>query len=91
MYVCVCGRLGSEQAMSAVATELAALEEENTHRMSELKEQQQHQLLTLRQDQYYSEQYLKGKHIKQVLSIKFSHYSPKFYWLTNCLLLLKST
>lgn len=48
--------------------ELAALEGENTQRLTDLKEQQQHQLLTLRQDQYYSEQYLKGKHIKQVLT-----------------------
>ncbi|KAK2864066.1 hypothetical protein Q7C36_003220 [Tachysurus vachellii] len=64
---CVCGRSGSEQALSAVDQELAALEEENTQRLSELKDQQQHQLLTLRQDQYYSEQYLKGKHIKQLV------------------------
>lgn len=63
----MCGRSGSEQALSAVEQELAALEEENMQKMNELKEQQQHQLLTLRQDQYYSEQYLKGKHIKQVL------------------------
>ncbi|MCJ8743730.1 hypothetical protein PDJAM_G00097600 [Pangasius djambal] len=60
-------RSGSEQALSAVEQELAALEEDNTQRLSELKEQQQHQLLTLRQDQYYSEQYLKGKHIKQLV------------------------
>ncbi|XP_046691912.1 1-phosphatidylinositol 4,5-bisphosphate phosphodiesterase beta-1 isoform X2 [Silurus meridionalis] len=60
-------RSGSEQALSAVDQELVSLEEENTQRLSELKEQQQHQLLTLRQDQYYSEQYLKGKHIKQLV------------------------
>ncbi|XP_053469574.1 1-phosphatidylinositol 4,5-bisphosphate phosphodiesterase beta-1 isoform X1 [Ictalurus furcatus] len=60
-------RSGSEHTLSAVDQELAALEEENTQRLSELKEQQQHQLLTLRQDQYYSEQYLKGKHIKQLV------------------------
>ncbi|KAK3541970.1 hypothetical protein QTP86_009238 [Hemibagrus guttatus] len=60
-------RSGSEQALSAVDQELATLEEENTQRLNDLKEQQQHQLLTLRQDQYYSEQYLKGKHIKQLV------------------------
>uniref|UniRef100_A0AAY4D6E2 Phosphoinositide phospholipase C n=1 Tax=Denticeps clupeoides TaxID=299321 RepID=A0AAY4D6E2_9TELE len=35
-------------------------------RLAELKEQQQLQLLTLRQEQYYSEKYLKREHVKQV-------------------------
>uniref|UniRef100_A0AAQ4PSU9 Phosphoinositide phospholipase C n=1 Tax=Gasterosteus aculeatus aculeatus TaxID=481459 RepID=A0AAQ4PSU9_GASAC len=35
-------------------------------RLAELKEQQQQQLLQLRQEQYYSEKYQKREHIKQV-------------------------
>ncbi|KAL6486343.1 hypothetical protein MHYP_G00057350 [Metynnis hypsauchen] len=54
-------------ALWTVEQELAALEQESAQRLNELKEQQQQQLLTLRQDQYYSEQYLKGKHIKQLV------------------------
>uniref|UniRef100_A0A4W4FMP3 1-phosphatidylinositol 4,5-bisphosphate phosphodiesterase n=1 Tax=Electrophorus electricus TaxID=8005 RepID=A0A4W4FMP3_ELEEL len=60
-------RSGAEHAGSAVEEELAALEQESARRLAELKGQQQQQLLTLRRDQYYSEQYLKGKHIKQLV------------------------
>ncbi|XP_066532606.1 1-phosphatidylinositol 4,5-bisphosphate phosphodiesterase beta-1 [Hoplias malabaricus] len=60
-------RSGSDHALCAVDQELAALEQESAQKLKELKEQQQQQLLTLRQDQYYSEQYLKGKHIKQLV------------------------
>lgn len=43
--------------------DLAALEQE---KLSELKEQQQQQLLTLRQEQFYSEKYLKREHVRLV-------------------------
>uniref|UniRef100_A0A8D2ZXZ6 1-phosphatidylinositol 4,5-bisphosphate phosphodiesterase n=1 Tax=Scophthalmus maximus TaxID=52904 RepID=A0A8D2ZXZ6_SCOMX len=36
-------------------------------KLAELKEQQQQQLLTLRQEQYYSEKYQKREHIKQLV------------------------
>ncbi|TSK58033.1 1-phosphatidylinositol 4,5-bisphosphate phosphodiesterase beta-1 [Bagarius yarrelli] len=56
-----------QRRQSALLKSAKRDEEENTQKLSELKEKQQHQLLTLRQDQYYSEQYLKGKHIKQLV------------------------
>uniref|UniRef100_A0AAY4CBM6 Phosphoinositide phospholipase C n=1 Tax=Denticeps clupeoides TaxID=299321 RepID=A0AAY4CBM6_9TELE len=46
--------------------ELAQLDQESGGKLTELKEQQQQQLLSLRQEQYYSEKYLKKEHIKQV-------------------------
>uniref|UniRef100_A0A8C9VHL2 phosphoinositide phospholipase C n=1 Tax=Scleropages formosus TaxID=113540 RepID=A0A8C9VHL2_SCLFO len=52
---------------SAVEQELSALDKESREKLAELKEQQQQQLLNLRQEQYYSEKYQKKEHIKQVL------------------------
>ncbi|XP_056619822.1 1-phosphatidylinositol 4,5-bisphosphate phosphodiesterase beta-1 isoform X3 [Triplophysa dalaica] len=43
---------------------LLTLGEEKTHRLTELKATQQQELLTLRQEQYYSEKYLKREHIR---------------------------
>ncbi|XP_076872901.1 1-phosphatidylinositol 4,5-bisphosphate phosphodiesterase beta-1 isoform X3 [Brachyhypopomus gauderio] len=60
-------RSGAAHAGVAVEEELVELQEESARRLAELKEQQQGQLLALRRDQYYSEQYLKGKHIKQLV------------------------
>uniref|UniRef100_A0A8C1U134 1-phosphatidylinositol 4,5-bisphosphate phosphodiesterase n=1 Tax=Cyprinus carpio TaxID=7962 RepID=A0A8C1U134_CYPCA len=40
------------------------LEQERCEKLSELKEQQQQQLLALRQEQFYSEKYLKREHVK---------------------------
>lgn len=48
--------------------DLAALEQESSQRAAQLKEQQQKQLLDLRQEQYYSEKYQKHQHMKQVRS-----------------------
>ncbi|XP_067240703.1 1-phosphatidylinositol 4,5-bisphosphate phosphodiesterase beta-1 [Chanodichthys erythropterus] len=44
--------------------DLTALEQERAEKQSELKEQQQQQLLTLRQEQFYSEKYLKREHVR---------------------------
>uniref|UniRef100_A0AAY4D571 1-phosphatidylinositol 4,5-bisphosphate phosphodiesterase n=1 Tax=Denticeps clupeoides TaxID=299321 RepID=A0AAY4D571_9TELE len=59
-------RSGTEHAHLALEQELKTLDEESSWRLAELKEQQQLQLLTLRQEQYYSEKYLKREHVKQV-------------------------
>ncbi|KAJ8384072.1 hypothetical protein AAFF_G00212040 [Aldrovandia affinis] len=56
-----------EQQASSVEQELCALEQESSHKMAELKEQQQQQLLDLRQEQYYSEKYQKHQHMKQLV------------------------
>ena len=64
--VCACERSRSEHSLSALEQELQDLEQESVQRVSELKDQQQQQLLTLRQEQYYSEKYQKREHIKQV-------------------------
>uniref|UniRef100_A0A8C9U286 phosphoinositide phospholipase C n=1 Tax=Scleropages formosus TaxID=113540 RepID=A0A8C9U286_SCLFO len=52
---------------SAVEQELSALDKESREKLAELKEQQQQQLLNLRQEQYYSEKYQKKEHIKQLM------------------------
>lgn len=52
--------------MSFFEQELVQLDQDSKGKMAELKEQQQQQLLNLRQEQYYSEKYLKKEHIKQV-------------------------
>uniref|UniRef100_A0A8C1U6S6 Phosphoinositide phospholipase C n=1 Tax=Cyprinus carpio TaxID=7962 RepID=A0A8C1U6S6_CYPCA len=44
------------------------LEQERCEKLSELKEQQQQQLLALRQEQFYSEKYLKREHVKLVIT-----------------------
>ncbi|XP_077101758.1 1-phosphatidylinositol 4,5-bisphosphate phosphodiesterase beta-1 isoform X2 [Siphateles boraxobius] len=44
--------------------DLMVLEQERCQKLSELKDQQQQQLLTLRQEQFYSEKYLKREHVR---------------------------
>ncbi|XP_035279636.1 1-phosphatidylinositol 4,5-bisphosphate phosphodiesterase beta-1-like isoform X1 [Anguilla anguilla] len=56
-----------EHQLSAMEQELAALDLESSQKMAELKEQQQKQLLDLRQEQYYSEKYQKHQHMKQLV------------------------
>nr|XP_057913827.1 1-phosphatidylinositol 4,5-bisphosphate phosphodiesterase beta-1 isoform X2 [Doryrhamphus excisus] len=56
-----------EQSLSALDRELGELDQDCSRRVSDLKEQQQQQLLTLRQEQYYSEKYQKREHIKQLV------------------------
>uniref|UniRef100_A0A8C1CCZ9 1-phosphatidylinositol 4,5-bisphosphate phosphodiesterase n=1 Tax=Cyprinus carpio carpio TaxID=630221 RepID=A0A8C1CCZ9_CYPCA len=58
--------VGPEHGPSFFEQELANLDQDSGQKLSELKEQQQQQLLNLRQEQYYSEKYLKKEHIKQV-------------------------
>ncbi|XP_073672742.1 LOW QUALITY PROTEIN: 1-phosphatidylinositol 4,5-bisphosphate phosphodiesterase beta-1 [Garra rufa] len=55
-------RLCSRRSVSD--QDLMALEQERCEKLSELKEQQQRQLLALRQEQFYSEKYLKREHVK---------------------------
>uniref|UniRef100_A0AAY4CBK6 Phosphoinositide phospholipase C n=1 Tax=Denticeps clupeoides TaxID=299321 RepID=A0AAY4CBK6_9TELE len=56
-----------ENSPSFFEQELAQLDQESGGKLTELKEQQQQQLLSLRQEQYYSEKYLKKEHIKQMI------------------------
>ncbi|KAG9344673.1 hypothetical protein JZ751_010359 [Albula glossodonta] len=56
-----------EHQLSSVEQELATLEKDSLQKMAELKEQQQQQLLDLRQEQYYSEKYQKHQHMKQLV------------------------
>ncbi|XP_053365576.1 1-phosphatidylinositol 4,5-bisphosphate phosphodiesterase beta-1 isoform X1 [Clarias gariepinus] len=56
-----------EHGASFFEQELAILDQESGQKLGELKEQQQQQLLNLRQEQYYSEKYLKKEHIKQLM------------------------
>ncbi|XP_063040749.1 1-phosphatidylinositol 4,5-bisphosphate phosphodiesterase beta-1 [Engraulis encrasicolus] len=58
---------GQEHTSSLFDHELAQLDTESKAKLAELKEQQQQQLLNLRQEQYYSEKYLKKEHIKQLM------------------------
>lgn len=58
---------GQDQGMSFFEQELVQLDQDSKGKMAELKEQQQQQLLNLRQEQYYSEKYLKKEHIKQLM------------------------
>uniref|UniRef100_A0A8C1I813 1-phosphatidylinositol 4,5-bisphosphate phosphodiesterase n=1 Tax=Cyprinus carpio TaxID=7962 RepID=A0A8C1I813_CYPCA len=60
------GKKSPEHGPSFFEQELANLDQDSGQKLSELKEQQQQQLLNLRQEQYYSEKYLKKEHIKQV-------------------------
>uniref|UniRef100_A0A3Q2ZD67 1-phosphatidylinositol 4,5-bisphosphate phosphodiesterase n=1 Tax=Kryptolebias marmoratus TaxID=37003 RepID=A0A3Q2ZD67_KRYMA len=57
----------SDYSLSTLDQDLFDLDQECTQKLAELKEQQQQQLLVLRQDQYFSEKYLKGEHIKQLV------------------------
>uniref|UniRef100_A0A8C1WLK1 1-phosphatidylinositol 4,5-bisphosphate phosphodiesterase n=1 Tax=Cyprinus carpio TaxID=7962 RepID=A0A8C1WLK1_CYPCA len=61
--------VGPEHGPSFFEQELANLDQDSGQKLSELKEQQQQQLLNLRQEQYYSEKYLKKEHIKQVVCV----------------------
>ncbi|KAL0967716.1 hypothetical protein UPYG_G00255960 [Umbra pygmaea] len=54
----------SEQCVSTLEQELCLLEQECSQALWELRDHQQQQLLTLRQEQYYSEKYQKKEHIK---------------------------
>lgn len=71
--------------MSFFEQELVQLDQDSKGKMAELKEQQQQQLLNLRQEQYYSEKYLKKEHIKQVGEAQHQAISQ---WTTWKLLLL---
>ncbi|XP_043074621.1 1-phosphatidylinositol 4,5-bisphosphate phosphodiesterase beta-1-like isoform X2 [Puntigrus tetrazona] len=53
-----------KRSVSGQDQDLLALEQERSEKLSELKEHQQRQLLTLRQEQFYSEKYLKREHVK---------------------------
>jgi len=46
-----------------------AMEQERVQKLSELKDHQQQQLLTLRQEQFYSEKYLKREHVRLVITV----------------------
>uniref|UniRef100_A0AAY4CBN9 1-phosphatidylinositol 4,5-bisphosphate phosphodiesterase n=1 Tax=Denticeps clupeoides TaxID=299321 RepID=A0AAY4CBN9_9TELE len=61
------GKKSLENSPSFFEQELAQLDQESGGKLTELKEQQQQQLLSLRQEQYYSEKYLKKEHIKQMI------------------------
>ncbi|XP_029112326.1 1-phosphatidylinositol 4,5-bisphosphate phosphodiesterase beta-1 isoform X2 [Scleropages formosus] len=56
-----------DHALSSLEQELHDLDQEGNQKLSELKEQQQQELLNLRQEQYYSEKYQKKEHIKQLV------------------------
>uniref|UniRef100_A0A8C7W1Q2 1-phosphatidylinositol 4,5-bisphosphate phosphodiesterase n=1 Tax=Oncorhynchus mykiss TaxID=8022 RepID=A0A8C7W1Q2_ONCMY len=62
----------SEQSLSTLEQELCVLDQESSQRLSELKEKQQQQLLTLRQEQYYSEKYQKKEHNKMVHKLMYA-------------------
>ncbi|XP_067274524.1 1-phosphatidylinositol 4,5-bisphosphate phosphodiesterase beta-1 isoform X2 [Pseudorasbora parva] len=57
-------RRSALQKRSGCDLALMALEQERCQKLSELKETQQQQLLTLRQEQFYSEKYLKREHVR---------------------------
>ncbi|XP_041716179.1 1-phosphatidylinositol 4,5-bisphosphate phosphodiesterase beta-1-like isoform X6 [Coregonus clupeaformis] len=61
------GKKRLEQSLSTLEQELCVLDQESSQRLSELKEKQQQQLLTLRQEQYYSQKYQKKEHIKMLV------------------------
>ncbi|KAG8443690.1 hypothetical protein GDO86_009022 [Hymenochirus boettgeri] len=56
-----------DHSSSTVEHDLSSLDAEMAQKLIELKEQQQQQLLNLRQEQYYSEKYQKREHIKQLI------------------------
>ncbi|KAJ8275385.1 hypothetical protein COCON_G00100100 [Conger conger] len=56
-----------EHQLSSMEQDLASLDQESSLRTAQLKEQQQRQLLDLRQEQYYSEKYQKHQHMKQLV------------------------
>ncbi|XP_056336632.1 1-phosphatidylinositol 4,5-bisphosphate phosphodiesterase beta-1 [Danio aesculapii] len=55
------------QKTQSVLSQDAALQQQESSRLSELKEQQQQNLLKLRQEQYYKEKYCKQEHAKQLV------------------------
>ncbi|KAJ8355439.1 hypothetical protein SKAU_G00182330 [Synaphobranchus kaupii] len=56
-----------EHQLPSIEQELTTLDLESGQKMADLKEQQQKQLLDLRQEQYYSEKYQKHQHMKQLV------------------------
>ncbi|XP_012659519.1 1-phosphatidylinositol 4,5-bisphosphate phosphodiesterase beta-1 [Otolemur garnettii] len=56
-----------DHGSSTIEQDLAALDAEMTQKLIDLKDKQQHQLLNLRQEQYYSEKYQKREHIKLLI------------------------
>ncbi|XP_056423817.1 1-phosphatidylinositol 4,5-bisphosphate phosphodiesterase beta-1 isoform X2 [Hyla sarda] len=62
-----CESVSPDHSSSTVEQDLAALDAEMAQKLVELKDQQQQQLLNLRQEQYYSEKYQKREHIKQLI------------------------
>ena len=66
MCVWDCVRVCSSCASPGQEGELQQLEQDGESRLQELQELQHQQLLSLRQEQYYSQKYLKREHIKQV-------------------------
>ncbi|XP_043912507.1 1-phosphatidylinositol 4,5-bisphosphate phosphodiesterase beta-1 [Protopterus annectens] len=56
-----------DHTSSGIEQELATLDAEMAQKIAELKEQQQHHLLNLRQEQYYSEKYQKKEHITTLI------------------------
>nr|XP_014346243.1 PREDICTED: 1-phosphatidylinositol 4,5-bisphosphate phosphodiesterase beta-1 [Latimeria chalumnae] len=56
-----------DHTTSTIEQDLSVLDTEMAQRLAELKEQQQQQLLNLRQEQYYSEKYQKREHIKLLI------------------------
>ncbi|XP_039540264.1 1-phosphatidylinositol 4,5-bisphosphate phosphodiesterase beta-1 isoform X2 [Pimephales promelas] len=53
-----------KRSVSHQDPDLMAMEQERVQKLSELKDHQQQQLLTLRQEQFYSEKYLKREHVR---------------------------
>ncbi|XP_051775239.1 LOW QUALITY PROTEIN: 1-phosphatidylinositol 4,5-bisphosphate phosphodiesterase beta-1 [Erpetoichthys calabaricus] len=62
-----CASSSPDHTPSSIEQDLSALDSESIQKLAELKEQQQQQLLNLRQEQYYSEKYQKREHIKQLV------------------------
>ncbi|XP_069464387.1 1-phosphatidylinositol 4,5-bisphosphate phosphodiesterase beta-1 isoform X3 [Ambystoma mexicanum] len=62
-----CETSSPDHSSSAIEHDLTSLDAEMAQKLNELKEQQQQQLLNLRQEQYYSEKYQKREHIKQLI------------------------
>ncbi|XP_053568139.1 1-phosphatidylinositol 4,5-bisphosphate phosphodiesterase beta-1 isoform X2 [Bombina bombina] len=62
-----CDTSSPDHNSSVIEQDLNALDAEMAQKLIELKDQQQQQLLNLRQEQYYSEKYQKREHIKQLI------------------------
>ncbi|XP_069090246.1 1-phosphatidylinositol 4,5-bisphosphate phosphodiesterase beta-1 isoform X1 [Pleurodeles waltl] len=62
-----CETSSPDHSLATIEHDLTTLDTEMAQKLNELKEQQQQQLLNLRQEQYYSEKYQKREHIKQLI------------------------